>query len=89
MENEVNNKEKDFYYANLTGMEISPYDFKFGFGRINNDNSTSNLKDAIDVEVMMSPQHAKSLLMMLSQNIAKYEDTFGTINITPKEGVIK
>lgn len=40
-------------------------------------------------EVVMSPQHAKSLMIVLQQNIADYERIFGTINLEPNMDALK
>ena len=33
--------------------------------------------------IIMSPQQAKALLNVLGQNIAQYEQAFGTLNLEP------
>ncbi|AQS04181.1 DUF3467 domain-containing protein [Clostridium beijerinckii] len=91
MDNETNKNIKNFYYCNLASIETSNYDFRFNFGRIKESGATAidakKVEEYMDVEIVMSPQHAKALLQNLSQNLAMYEDTFGTINVIPKSGV--
>jgi Protein of unknown function (DUF3467) len=36
------------------------------------------------VQLIMSPQHAKALLQILAKNVKKYEDEFGVIQLTAK-----
>lgn len=40
-------------------------------------------KPEVTSRIVMTPEHAKRLLNALQDNIAKYENQFGTINITP------
>ena len=74
-------KEVKYYYSNIVGIDLSAYDLKMNFGMITNDKQ--NLDEVIQAQVIMSPQHAKALLGLLAENISRYEETFGTINIDP------
>ena len=67
-------------YANSVQVNVSVWDFFLQFGKLKvsgpNDVTFSSF-----MGVYMSPQQAKALHLVLSQNIAQYESTFGTIQI--------
>lgn len=65
-------------YSNSVLMQTSPYDFIFNFGQ----QLGNTLK--VNARVAMSPQHAKSFLKILKDNIDQYERTFGEINLIPQ-----
>ena len=45
-------------------------------------------EDAVDIKnfqgIYLSPQQAKALMMILEQNVANYEKTFGEIKLDPR-----
>lgn len=67
-------------YANSVQVNVSVWDFFLQFGRLKiggpNDVTFSSF-----MGVYMSPQQAKALHLVLAQNIAQYESTFGPIRI--------
>lgn len=67
-------------YANSVQVNVSIWDFFLQFGRLKvggpNDVTFSSF-----MGVYMSPQQAKALHVVLSQNVAQYESTFGEIRI--------
>ncbi|QYR20787.1 DUF3467 domain-containing protein [Paenibacillus sp. sptzw28] len=63
-------------YSNELGITVSLYDFIFEI-KENNPNGEKITHGTITV----SPQHAKSFLQVLAENIAKYEEMFGSIKI--------
>ncbi len=69
-------------YANSVQIRVSVWDFFLNFGVAHQDTP-----DQVTVEnssgVYLSPQQAKALWNMLSQNLAQYEQAFGTIAIEP------
>ena len=72
-------------YANSVQVNVSIWDFFLQFGRLKlggaNDVTFSSFQG-----VYMSPQQAKALHLVLAQNIAQYESTFGEIRIdNPKD----
>ncbi len=72
-------------YANSVQVNVSIWDFflQFGLLKVNgpNDVTFSSFQG-----VYMSPQQAKALHLVLAQNIAQYESTFGEIRIeNPKD----
>lgn len=78
----MNNEGVQRYYSNIVGVGVSVYDFKLTFGNIKDDNN-ANLDECKEVEVVMSPQHAKAFIEILADHLRAYEDRFGTVNITP------
>lgn len=81
--------EKQFYYANIATIESSNYDMKINFGRFKEakEGEKIDINKNMEVEICMSPQHAKVLAHMLMQNVQQYERMFGEICIQPKENV--
>ncbi|MGB7189111.1 MAG: DUF3467 domain-containing protein [Acidobacteriaceae bacterium] len=69
-------------YANSVQVRVSVWDFFLNFGIAHQDTP-----DQVTVEnkhgVYVSPQQAKALWNMLGQNLAQYEEAFGTIALEP------
>ena len=70
-------------YSNFGNISHQPFDFTFDFIRI------SPPRGDLVSRVMMSPQHAKSFLAALTENIAQYEKTFGLIPGPPDPSAVK
>jgi flagellar protein FlaG len=70
-------------YANSVQVRASVWDFLLNFGIAHQDTP-----DQVTVEnsygVYLSPQQAKALWNMLGQNLAQYEQAFGTIALEPQ-----
>jgi flagellar protein FlaG len=70
-------------YANSVQVRVSVWDFQLVFGRASSDSPeqvTIRNHDAI----FLSPQQAKALWNILGQNLAQYEQAFGTLNLEPQ-----
>jgi hypothetical protein len=65
----------DGIYSNLALITHSPAEFIFDFARIMPGTEFSK----VHARVVMTPQHAKSLLKALEENIKKYENQYGEI----------
>jgi flagellar protein FlaG len=69
-------------YANSVQVRWSVWDFFLDFGTFK-----QQTEDAVDIEnfqgMYLSPQQAKALMMILGQNVAGYEKTFGEIKLDP------
>ncbi len=69
-------------YANSVQVRWSVWDFFLVFGTFQQPS-----EDAVDVSnfqgIYLSPQQAKALMMILQQNVAGYEKTFGEIKLDP------
>ena len=67
-------------YANSVQVRLSVWDFLLVFGTLEQQS-----REAVTIEnfqgVYLSPQQAKALHSVLSQNLAQYEQTFGTISL--------
>ena len=70
-------------YANSVQIRVNLWDFFLMFGTVN-----QTAPDAVTINnfqgVYLSPQQAKALLNVLTQNISQYEGTFGEIKLDPR-----
>jgi Protein of unknown function (DUF3467) len=70
-------------YANSVQVRVSVWDFQLVFGL-----ATSETPDQVTIRnhqaVYLSPQQAKALWNVLGQNLAQYEQAFGTLNLEPQ-----
>jgi hypothetical protein len=70
-------------YANSVQVRVSVWDFQLVFGRASSDSP-----DQVNIQnhqaIFLSPQQAKALWNVLGQNLAQYEQAFGTLNLEPK-----
>ncbi len=64
-------------YSNLAIISHSSSEFVLDFVRI----LPGIPKAKVKTRVILTPEHAKRLLMALQDNISKYESMFGTIKI--------
>lgn len=67
----------NIYYSNLLNISTSPFDVTIAFGKafINPAETMSGNTEVIqkfEVMVQMSPEHARSLLMLLKEQMDKY-----------------
>lgn len=62
-------------YSNLAIITHAPTEFILDFAQILPGNNNAQVRSRI----IMNPFHAKNLLAALSDNIARYEKSFGTI----------
>src|SRR6516162_743160 len=70
-------------YANSVQARVSVWDFQLVFGLASSDSPeqvTIRNHDAI----YLSPQQAKALWNVLGQNLAQYEQAFGTLALEPQ-----
>ncbi len=72
-------------YANSVQVRLNLWDFFLVFGTVN-----QTAPDAVTIRnfqgIYLSPQQAKALSNLLSQNIQQYETTFGEIRLGPPAG---
>ena len=70
-------------YSNSVQVRVSVWDFFLTFGTLQQHNETQ-----VDIRnfqgVHLSPQQAKALASILTQNVASYESTFGEIKLDPR-----
>lgn len=70
-------------YANSVQVRVSVWDFQLVFGI-----ASSETPDQVTIRnhnaVFLSPQQAKALCNVLGQNIAQYEQAFGTLSLEPQ-----
>ena len=74
---ELNPEVAQGEYANLALITHSSSDFVLDFVRV----LPGIQKPQVRSRVIMAPEHAKRLLAALQENIYKYEQMFGKINI--------
>jgi hypothetical protein len=70
-------------YANSVQVRVSVWDFQLVFGLASSD-SPDQVTIRNHQAIFLSPQQAKALWNILGQNIAQYEQAFGTLNLEPK-----
>jgi hypothetical protein len=74
---ELGEKEAEGIYSNLVLITHSPAEFVLDFTRL----LPGKPKAKVYARIILAPQHAKSLLKALEENIKKYEEQFGEITI--------
>jgi Protein of unknown function (DUF3467) len=74
---ELGEKEAEGTYSNLVLISHSPAEFVFDFIRV----VPGKPKAKVYSRIIMAPQHAKSLLAALQDNVTKYEHQFGEIKL--------
>lgn len=85
VETTENDQKYPKVYSNIFELTMSAYDFTFGFGRKTQKQIKAKSEDfERTVEVSMSPQHAKSVLVVLMEMIDKYEKEIGGIPVAPE-----
>lgn len=69
-------------YANSVQVRASVWDFFLSFGTARQDSP-----DQVNIRgfqgIYLSPQQAKALYNVLGQNLAQYEQAFGSISLEP------
>ncbi len=78
----VNTPDYRESYANSVQIRVNLWDFFLMFGTVN-QTSPDNVLIHNFQGVYLSPQQAKALLNILTQNISQYEATFGEIKLEP------
>lgn len=79
------NNSTDFRegYANSIQVNVSVWDFLLTFGRL--QQQTPEVVEVTNFQnIYLSPQQAKALMMILTQNIQNYEKAFGEIKLDPQ-----
>jgi hypothetical protein len=84
---EVGEKEAEGIYSNVVFIAHSPSEVILDFARL----LPGLPKARVHARVIMTPQHAKSLLGALEQNLRNYETQFGAIKLpgdpSPQKGI--
>jgi len=82
---ELGEKEAEGIYSNLAMINHTPSEFVIDFIRF----FPGLPKARVHARIVMTPQHAKSFVRALEENIERYENTFGEIKLfgddKPKE----
>ena len=74
-------------YSNVIQVTVSVFDFRLTFGeRLSSTQERFEIKAV--ARVYMSPQHAKSVAMVLTRQVEKYEQQFGSIHL-PNEIMVE
>jgi hypothetical protein len=74
---ELGPEEAEGTYSNLVLITHSPAEFVLDFTRI----LPGKPKAKVYARIIMAPQHAKSLLRALDDNIKKFEHQYGEIKV--------
>jgi hypothetical protein len=78
---ELGEKESEGIYSNLALISHSPSEFIIDFARV----MPGVQKTKVYARIVMTPAHAKMLLLALEENIKKFEGQFGVIKVFGKE----
>jgi flagellar protein FlaG len=70
-------------YANSVQVRVSVWDFQLVFGLASSD-TPEQVTIRNNQAIFLSPQQAKALWNILGQNLAQYEQAFGTLNLEPQ-----
>lgn len=70
-------------YANSVQVRVSVWDFQLVFGLASSD-SPDKVTIRNHQAIYLSPQQAKALCNVLGQNLAQYEQAFGTLALEPQ-----
>ena len=81
--NLVQNPDYRESYANSVQVRVSVWDFQLVFGLAASENP-EQVTIRNHSAIFLSPQQAKALWNVLGQNLAQYEQAFGTLNLEPK-----
>ena len=68
--------------ANSVQVRVSVWDFQLVFGLASSE-SPERVTIRNHQLIFLSPQQAKALWNVLGQNLAQYEQAFGTLNLEP------
>jgi hypothetical protein len=79
---EINEKEAEGIYSNLAFISHSPSEFVLDFARL----LPGIPKAKVYARIVTTPQHVKSFMNALEENIKKYEAQFGAIKTFAAEG---
>ena len=74
---QLGEKEAEGTYANLAIISHSPAEFIIDFTRV----LPGVPKTKVYSRIIMTPQHAKSFMNALKENITKYEEQFGEVKV--------
>lgn len=75
---ELGEKEAEGIYSNLAIISHSPAEFVIDFTRI----LPGVPRARVHARIVMTPQHARLLLNALEDNISKYEQQYGEIQVS-------
>ena len=70
-------------YANSVQVRVSVWDFQLVFGLASSE-TPEHVTIRNHQAIFLSPQQAKALFNVLGQNLAQYEQAFGTLNLEPQ-----
>jgi hypothetical protein len=73
-------------YANSVQVRLSVWDFQLVFGTLEQQDRNAVVIDNFQ-GIYLSPQQAKALAGVLTQNLAQYEQTFGEIKLQGERDV--
>jgi hypothetical protein len=70
-------------YSNSVQVRVSVWDFLLVFGRLHQE-TPEQVTVQNSTAIYLSPQQAKALWNILGQNLAQYEQTFGSLALEPQ-----
>lgn len=78
-------EQKIGVYSDIVRVAFSAFTFSFDFAQLLPPETGTEGIPRVVVRVVMSPAHAKALLMHLSDRIKKYEEVYGEIKLPEKK----
>lgn len=78
---EIGDKEWEGVYSNFVIITHSTSEFVLDFARM----LPGAQKAKVFSRIIMTPQHAKALLVTLEQNVKRFEAEHGEIKLTPND----
>ena len=82
---ELDEKAAAGEYSNFVVVTHSPAEFVMDYTRI----LPGVPKAKVHSRIIMAPQHVKSFMMALKDNVAKFEEKYGEIKVHQQEGIPK
>lgn len=73
---------ESYVYANLAGISVSPMDIRIHFADVS-PTKGEDIQATTVAGVIMTPEHASSLVLLLMSQLTSYESQFGAIR-SPK-----
>ncbi|MEO8053411.1 MAG: DUF3467 domain-containing protein [Acidobacteriota bacterium] len=67
-----------YVYSNVAGISISPWDLRINFADVNVVNKKDEAFKAV-MGIVMPPEHAAGLTLLLMRQLRNYEEQFGAI----------
>jgi hypothetical protein len=82
-------QDHSFVYADNTQISLNLFDIKVMFGVSQGKNPDGRVRVLNHTTIAMSPQHAKSVMLLLQQTIERYENDFMSLPLKEERADFK